>query len=456
MILRAWDSPTLTTWTSLGTNFLRFFSVLPLVLRQFTVEEVAVWYLMGTLAQLLWYLDFGLSTTASRYFAYATAGASSFSAIDARGSRLPNEPLIRTLFKTLRTLLVPMGLGVGLLIGLIGGAVLSKPIAAMAAPEDGWIAWLIMLAGSTAAFVGMLYSSYLEGGGRIAVVRRWEALMNIGAIASSIAVLLFDGTIVGLALTNQTWVVLGVVRNRWLVHRNAPAGLIGGSKMAFDADVFRTLWQSAWRSGTGVLLNSGAVRLSAAILAQRLDPATLAAYLLAFNLLDRLNQFAMAPFYSKLPAMAAHYTKGEWTVLERQAKKGGTLTLSIFVAAALAFGIVATPLLQAIGSSTPFIGLPFWLLITLAMTVHRYGAMHLQVYTLSNHVVWHVADGVSGVLFLATWLALFHWTGVFAIPLGMLVAYGFFYTPFSVLRCRGWWHSVRIQREAGAIDAVGG
>ena len=53
--------------------------------------------------------------------------------------------------------------------------------------------------------------------------------------------------------------------------------------------------------------------------------------------------------------------------------------------------------------------------------------MHLQLYSVTNHIVWHIANGVSGLLMIGLSLVLFPALGLLALPLGMLVAYAGFY-----------------------------
>lgn len=422
------------TWASQTTAAARFFLVLPLILQSFEAPEVAVWYLMGMLTTLQSYFDFGFGHTASRFYAYAKGGAIDVNAPH-QSLGAPNEELIARLYRNLRLLYVPLGLVVGAFIGLIGVATLSAPVEASNSAATIWIAWAIMLTGSTVTLCGAGYASCLQGTGHVALVRRWETVTNFLSIVASIVVILAGYGLIGLAATGAFWSVVGVLRNRLLVLRLFPA-FRNEERGAFDRELLAALWSGAWRSGTGVLLNAGAIRLSSALLAQWLDPSTLAAYLIAFSILDRVNLFAMAPFYSKLPDLAADYSRGDLARLERNAIRGATLTILVFCAAAATIGVAFEPLLALIGSSTPFIGHAFWWLLSLGTLVHRIGAIHLQLFTLSNKVVWHIADGVAGAIFCATWIALFPLFGVLAVPLGLLVAYAGFYTPYSV---RKWW-----------------
>ena len=59
---RLWDSPTFTTWASLGTQSVSLVIVLPLVLTKLSAEEIALYYLFAT--------AIGLAAAIPAYIAY--------------------------------------------------------------------------------------------------------------------------------------------------------------------------------------------------------------------------------------------------------------------------------------------------------------------------------------------------------------------------------------------------
>lgn len=420
------------TWAALGTSSLRFLLVLPLVLSHFDAEDVAIWYLMATLMQVQYLFDLGFGFTTSRYFAYAMGGARDLRR-PGEGDGRPNHELLGRLYATLRRVYLPLGATAGLLLGLLGTWMLRRPISLSATPDEAWFAWGIILVGSTLGFLGLAYTTYLQGTNRVALLRRWETGLNLGSILTSGAVLLAGGGLVALALSTQGWILAGVIVYGRLARQTERAAFAHATA---DREVLREIWRSAWRSGLGVLLNAGVVRLSAGVMAQFVAPGVLASYLVTFNVLDRLNQFAIAPFASKLPRLGALYSQGAATRLLTAASRSMAFTLSLFTVGAIILGLLATPLLRLAGSNTPFIGLVFWLLLAFAMLVHRYGAMHLQIYTLSNHVVWHIADGISGAIYLGMLFILLPHYSVSAVPIAMLVAYAGFYAPYALAKSR--------------------
>jgi hypothetical protein len=62
----------------------------------------------------------------------------------------------------------------------------------------------------------------------------------------------------------------------------------------------------------------------------------------------------------------------------------------------------------------------------------RFGAMHIQLYSTTNHIIWHLANGISGIIYIALVLPLYILFGVYAFPLGQIIANLMFYDWYSI------------------------
>lgn len=70
----------------------------------------------------------------------------------------------------------------------------------------------------------------------------------------------------------------------------------------------------------------------------------------------------------------------------------------------------------------------------MAFLLERYGAMYLQLYTLTNHIIWHIANGITGVVMI-TLVVLFHNNlDIYIYPIAMCIAYGLFFVPYVVMK----------------------
>ena len=434
---RVWNSPTLMTWGSFLTRSLSLVIVLPLILTRLSTSEIALWYLFSTIIGLQMLADVGFSPTFSRVIAYGMGGLNTFDIKDLRTIRQspslsePNWETIEKICSTMGAVYLRLTVISIFLLATLGTCALWKPISTIADITSGWIAWSIILLASTVTLLGNTYSAYLQGVNQIALLRRWEILTSLGAIGTSFIVLLLGGGLLGLVIANQGWLVFNIFRNRWLC-----AKIKGGRFQQFthkeiDPIVFEAVWPSAWRSGLGVFMSYGLVQISGVIYAQFGSASGVASYLLALKLMQTISQFSQAPFYSKLPLLAKLRSEGNLEQQVNVAKRGMLLAYWTYVAGFIGLGVFVTPLLRLIGSNAEFVSPLLWGIMGLSMFAERYGAMHIQLYSTTNHIIWHIANGVSGVIYLVVVLALFKQIGVYAFPVGTLAGYLGFYSWYS-------------------------
>ena len=429
------------TWASLVTRSAGWLVLLPLVLTRLDSQEVAVFLLFSVMTGLRNLADFGFGPTFIRYIAYCMGGARSLGNITKphreRGDGRPNLELLSEVVGSMRQLHRWVALAVLGLFAIVGSIAVDRQINLLADPGEGWLAWTAVVIGIVFTYWANQFAAYVQGLNHVALLRRWEALFNALGIASSIAVLLMGGGLVGLVVTVQLWLILSGVRN-WLLARRVFDGWWTGAPRHGSGATLAETWAPAWRTGLGSAMSMGVVQLSGVLYAQRIGGEELAALLLALRLIAVVSAFSQAPFYSKLPLYARLYSSGDYSSLVRFAGRGMQLSYAAFLLGWIGLGLAGPRLFDAIGASTPFPPSRLWTLIGLAFLVHRFGAMHIQLYNATNHVIMHIADGVSGGMFVVSVLALSPRFGVLAIPLSQLIAYVGFYNWYSAM------HSYRL------------
>jgi len=411
--------------------------VLPLLLTRFAVEEIAVWYLLVTLIGLQQLADLGFAPTFVRVIAFAMGGATQLKgqrdAAEAGTPAGPRWDTVERIWQTMGGVYARLTLIGVLLFAVVGTIAVRRPIEALATPSTGWIAWWVVVATFAISLQCNLYAAYLQGLNQIALLRRWETLASVGAMATSVLVLVAGGRLLTLVISNQAWVLLSVLRNRWL-SRTVEAGRAASFKRAGrDPEVMDAVWGSAIRSGVGVVFSRGVIFSSGLFYAQIADSAALAAYLIAFRVMQMLVDFSNAPFYSKLPSLSTLRSKGSEYELGQTAERGMRLSYWSYVVGAIAVGVVAPYAFASISSNAHWVSPSLWALMSTAFFVERFGAMHIQLYSTTNHIIWHIANGVSGSIYLLVSLALMVRLGVYAFPIGMLVGYLSFYCWYAPL-----------------------
>lgn len=436
---RIWNSPTLMTWMSYSTKALALFGVLPLVLNRFSSGDIVLWYLFSTIISLQSIADFGFRQTFSRIISYAFGGAKDIAVFKtdkvnklSHADAEPNKLLLNHIVSTMKRIYLWLTLCVFVLMAILGTWSLLHPIAGASNITEAWWSWAVVLLVSVVGFYGKLYLNFLEGLNKIALVRRIETFTSVGAILTSILILYIAPTLINLVLVNQFWVVVVVLRDVYLC-RKVEGGIYMevAKQLPFSKEIFNKVWQPAWRSGISGFMSVGLTNLTGLIYAQIGNGAEVASYLLALRIINQIKEVSMAPFYSKLPVLAMLRVKGDLKQLISVCKRGMFLSHMVFIIGFILVGISSDMILKLIHSEVAFVNQKLWLLLGFAFFVHRFGAMHIQVYMSTNHIISHIADGVSGVLYIISSIILSQYIGIYAVPIGMLVGYLGFYAWYA-------------------------
>ncbi len=430
MVSRAWNSPTIMTWLSFLVRSLSLIIVLPLILIRFSTEEIALWYLFITIIGLQMFVDMGLSPTFSRVISYAMGGAdvNDLKSPKNKNNGKANWESIECISSEMRRIYSSISWFWTVLLSTAGTALLVIPISQVQDTTLAWSAWVVILIVSTIVIRGNIFVSYLLGINKVAILRRWEAITALGGVFASILVLSFDGNVLGMVIAHQSFVLVGIYINRKLSNavengRFKDFSLKNKNKIVMDA-----VWPSAWRSGIGVILTAGLMQLSGIMYAQFGSSAEIATYLLGLRLIITVSSFSQAPFYSKLPLLSRKYSEGKKDELIEIAKKGMMLSHWVYVLGFMFISVIGEKIFIFIGSNADFPSHLLWVLLGIGFFAERYGAMHLQLYSITNHIIWHTVTVWTGLIFLILSFLLIEAQGYLAYPIAKIGAYLGFYS----------------------------
>lgn len=320
----------------------------------------------------------------------------------------------------------------GLIALLLGSWALAKPISQLENPSEGWWGWLIVWVTALIVFRNSAYAQWMQGMNQVAQLRRVEAFLVTGATAVT--------SIVLIATHDFIWSVaaaaLGAITSSYAIR------CLGGqqpndqdthkSSQAVNA-VYTFVWPAAWRSGVGILSCGALIQVLGLLYAQFATAAQAASYLLAMRVMQALQQASVAPFYSKIPLFASLYGSERRLELVAAVRSAAAKSYALFAASVIMCGILAEPFMRLVGSQINFVSSQLWFLLALAFFIERFGAIHIQFYSLSNKILWHILNGAAGVSILVLILILFPRYGIYAMPLAMIVSYVCFYASIAAI-----------------------
>lgn len=440
MLDRIFSSAVLATWGSYAGRTLNVVALAPFVLSAFSADQAAVWYVTITLLQMQLIVETNLAATFIRAIGFALGGATQLRdhrvndiAPEANPSaQSPNWPLLSSIWTSMRLLYVAAAAVTLTLIAILAFWSAAPTIERLADQAPAWNALLIMIAGATIRAYGGLHIAYLYGCNAIAPLRWMEAIFWTASFIACVITLLLGGDLFHLSLAYQLPLMANLVANVWLCRKLQGSQHKLDRHHAYDHDVVKQLWPSFWRSNVGTTIYMVVTQGAGLYFARVAESASTAQYLLALSLMRPMIQFAQVPFITKLPTLARLRAQGDMASQVSISQRSMHHSYWTLVAIALLIAVAAPVLLSLVDNEVGFVSPSLWALICFTAFIERIGAMHLQLYSTTNHIVWHWANGVTGILFLGIAWLLFPAIGVFGFMAAQSLAILIFYIPYSV------------------------
>lgn len=435
MIWRLAARPAIATWAAF---IIRAF---PLVLLPFLIAVradvafLAIWLVLITLQGLQLLFESSLSAPFMRSFSYAMGGADRLR-IDVgppmQAGRSTNHVLLARTWNTGAAVYAGMALLTALMTLIVGAWSAGDIVRYLGPRHQVWPALAVFAVGAGLRAYGGLHLSYLYGVERITLVRWWEAAFWLVALISACTAIWTGAGLLGVALAYQVPLAANILWNMWLCRRDqaARSGFVRCWRP--DRDIIVQLWPSVWRTGVGTFLYLGTTQGAGLYYATIGEPAQVAAFLFAMSLIRPLGQFAQVPFFTKVPVLARLQVSGERGTQQAIAERSMRQSYLLHTAMVLGVALVL-PLLAQMHEGGLQVPLQLWLLIGLAGYLERMGAMHLQLYSSTNHILVHWANGLTALVFLGLAVGLFGWLGVAAFPAAQALALLMIYLPIGMI-----------------------
>jgi len=446
-IKRLWNSPTFTTWAGFLSKSLYGVLLLPLVTTRLSSGEISVWLLLNIFFGLQALGDLGFGTTFSRAFSHAYGGATSIVIYNNLSNKKekgdnreeidepkPNWKLIEIIYNNTKVLYFLLSIILVILFGIIGYYSLKIPIHNLSNIKSGWLSFVIILIGIFFNFNGSVYRLFLQGINEVAVLQRNQAIISIITVLAASFVVLTTKSLFAVVLTQQLGIIVFVVVLKFLAKKfYFPTSIKNSFHSMIDIPLIKSIFPIAWRSWVGVLMSYGLIQSSGIVIAQFGNPAQTSSYLFSIKILDVIKGFANAPFVSKMPYMNQLFVKKKEEKLLKLAFERMKISLTIFVAFTGLLIFFGKPVLTLIGSNVQLVSQNILFILMIGYFIERYGAFHTQLYSFSNNIIWHITNGITGILFIVFSFVFIHYikNTSLAFALAILFSYLSFYGWYS-------------------------
>lgn len=427
--------PAVATWAAFVLRALPLVLLPVLISARTDPAFLAFWLVLVTLQGLQLLFESSLTATFVRSFSYAMGGADRLRinvGPQMQKGMPPNIVLLARTWNTGAVVYAGMAVVTGLILGLVGSMSAQSIVQELGPDATAWPALLVFAVGSALRAYGGLHLSYLYAVERITLVRWWEAAFWAAALATAGGAMLGGAGLLGLALAYQIPLAANIFWNMWLCREDQRRRPGFTRRLRADRDIIAQLWPSVWRTGVGAVLYLGTTQGVGLYYATIGQPAQVAAFLFAMSIIRPLGQFAQVPLFTKVPVLARLQASGETQAQQVIAER--SMRYSYILHAGMVLAVAALlPLLGRMQEGGLNVPLLLWLLVGLAGYLERIGGMHLQLYSSTNHILVHWANGVTAIAFIALAAMLFPSLGVNAFPLAQAIALLIAYLPISML-----------------------
>lgn len=455
MFRKIWNSPIFMTWGNLTAKSSNLVVLIPIVLRTFSKEDVVIWYLYFTVVSLQLLIDFGFLPTFSRLFSYAYSGLNINQIKDIRNNKIAdgivNRESIDRLYFATRTVYLWLAIVSCLLAVSFGSYMVYEPMNRSTHPTSAWGGWLAVIIIASFNLYANSLVAFLQGINRIALVQRWQMVTSFLAVVSSACTVYLTHSLCFGILAYYIWQIINYFINMYLLKKEYTFGHSVSDSNEVRDIVYNIIWPTAWRSGFGVMMSMGLIQLSGMVVAKIETAAQAASYMLALQIVRTASSFSQAPFYSRLPYYTQLYSQNLIKELIANSMEGMKKSYYVFIFFFFSIGILAQPLLSILGSKSDFVSLDLWVLICFGFLVERFGAMYLQLYTLTNVIIWHIANGITGLLMIIFSFVLQNTIGIYAFPVSMLASYLVFFAPYVIRKTYKEFNISFIKNESGTF-----
>jgi hypothetical protein len=170
-------------------------------------------------------------------------------------------------------------------------------------------------------------------------------------------------------------------------------------------------------------MSMGIIQSGGLVFAQILSAERLASFLLGLRLIGLVSEASRAPFYGKIPIFNRMFAEGNRDRLRAMIADAMRRAHVVYFFGVIGLCFLGPGALRLIGAKTPFPSRTLWLALGFAFLVERFGAMHVQVVSLSNRIIWHWANGISGIIAIAAAVLLVPYLAEASFPAGLVIGY---------------------------------
>lgn len=412
-------------------------ALLPLLLWRFSLEQLAIWYLIQNLGQLTAIAETALEPSLTRYLTYARGGVErlpEYGESPAPASGQENVALVQEVVAATRWLYGRLGQVNLLLFGLGGAGLLAWLAAPLGDMQQVLAAWGLFCVGQAVGTRWMAAVPLLLGSGHGHAAFRAMTIQRLvfGVVAAGgLAVV---GRLEVLGLAQLAGVCAGLWPATWQARRHLP-----WTAASLSRSLARTVLRASGALWLGRLGSYLVARANLPVLSAALGLGLAGRLALTMQLIDMLINVAQTPMFASLPRLYELSAQG---VVDRSRAIVGRVFLFgwlSFAVGGAVLWVAGDELLTLLGKPGVLLGwAPLGLMLLVGLLELNF-SLSATMLMVGNRVPFVFASLVSGVLIVTLNILALSLTGAglmtaLAIPLVVQASYNYWKWPLECLR----------------------
>lgn len=428
MLSKLYASSIFNSWISQAVRIVFSLIAVPVVLTKLSIEETNVWFLFATVVAISQAVQFGFNITFVRFLSYSYSGVSvkEFNGIKqkftASQSTEANMEEFSDLFSVLKKVFLILTLLYFLIIITFGTWAVYKPISLIEDTNSGWITWALVVFSSALTLYYSVYQIYLVGINQVARVQRISALSSILGIGLFLGVTFFDPTLFNIVAVYQVIEILNTLGLIYIAYNVNSGFLKKLVKRNFNKNIFRMVWDSAWKSGITTIIANIVRHISGIIVAQLFTPASSASFLLTKRLFEVLDTFTASTFQAKIPEIASFRGKADFNNLIPLLRKVLYISYFVFLSGYVIIAFFGQDVLNLIKGNAELGSAELIILFSFAHLLSRWTGFNLAISNQSNNVIEHINAMVIFLFYFAFIYFFYKHLGLLVFPSAIIVS----------------------------------
>jgi O-antigen/teichoic acid export membrane protein len=409
-MINFFKNPTYSSWVYTLTRSALLLGLTALVLIKFNKEEITLWYLFSAIIGFSHLMDLGFSSTIIRFTSYLRVKEN-------------NGYLIKSLFNAFSSIYIILSISVFLILIVVYFISVSPLKLNQIDKTELNIAYSSILFFTPIIFFLKKNDSFLKGYNKVALYNNWNSVLYVINALVLITLLLINCKFYILIIVQQALLLINSIKNFFLVKKNILEGL-SFFQFNWDKNKLLEIWKPTWKTALISLSSTGSASFIN-IMAPRLFGLEIGGiYLFSMKLIQIINEFSYAPFYSYLPEYISSFKKGFTQKNKKKVEIGILKSLFLLVIGIIALDLMVNLILTFFDIEMRFLSSDIVKFIVIAIILERYAGMNSQIIMFDNNINHFVAYIMSSIILISGIIS-FKSYGLIIIPFSGIAAFLF-------------------------------